>query len=139
LIFAGTANDKKELVMANITRRKTDEKVLSRAKRKRRIFSKTRGTAEKPRLVVFRSNRNFSLQIIDDAKGHTLAAASTLEEEFKGKVCSNIEAAKEIGALIAKRAMAKEINSVVFDRSGYLYHGRIKALAEAAREAGLQF
>jgi large subunit ribosomal protein L18 len=77
--------------------------------------------------------------LIDDTKGHTLASASTSDEEFKGKSASSVEGAKAVGEMIAKRALAKKINAIVFDRSGYLYHGRIKALADAAREAGLKF
>jgi large subunit ribosomal protein L18 len=88
---------------------------------------------------VFRSNKHISVQVIDDTKGVTLVAATTQEEELKNKVGGSVEGAKSIGGLIAKRALAKNISQVVFDRSGYLYHGRIKALADAAREAGLKF
>lgn len=125
--------------MATKIRRKTSNKQVVRFKRKRRIRARVEGTVERPRLSVFRSNQNLFVQLIDDAKGHTLVAASTLEEDMKGKVGSSIEGAKQLGGLIAKRALAKNISQVVFDRSGYLYHGRIKALADAAREGGLKF
>ena len=88
---------------------------------------------------MFRSNRHIYVQLVDDVKGHTLVAASSLEEELKEKVGGTIEGAKTLGNLVAKRALAKNISQVVFDRSGYLYHGRIKALADAAREGGLKF
>lgn len=109
--------------------------------RHKRVRKKINGTASRPRLNVFRSNQHISVQIIDDTIGHTLVAASTLEKEFKatGQLGSNIDAAKVIGALIARRALEKGITTVVFDRGGYLYHGRVAALATAAREAGLQF
>ena len=103
-----------------------------------RTRTKISGTAERPRLCVYRSNKNLFVQVIDDVNGTTLAAASTLDKEVKNKH-ANSEAAKEVGALIAKRAQDKKIKTVVFDRSGYLYHGIIKDLAEAAREAGLEF
>ena len=111
---------------------------LERARRHARVRNKISGTAERPRLCVFRSNTNIYVQIIDDVAGNTLVQASTLDKEVKTKH-SNKEAAKEVGALIAKRAQDKKIKTVVFDRSGYLYHGIIKDLAEAAREAGLEF
>ena len=107
--------------------------------RHKRIRENLSGTSEKPRLSVFRSNANISAQIIDDTKGVTLVSASSLEEELNIKNGGNIEAAKVIGAEIAKRAKSKKINEVVFDRGGYLYHGRVAALAEAARENGLEF
>ena len=107
--------------------------------RHKRIRENLSGTSEKPRLSVFRSNANISAQIIDDTKGVTLVSASSLEKELNIKNGGNIEAAKVIGAEIAKRAKSKKINEVVFDRGGYLYHGRVKALAEAARENGLEF
>jgi large subunit ribosomal protein L18 len=104
----------------------------------RRIRKKVRGTPERPRLCVFRSLRHIYAQVIDDTRGHTLAAASSLE---KGRTISggNVAGAREVGRLIAERALAKGIRKVVFDRGGYRYHGRVKALAEAAREAGLEF
>jgi len=97
------------------------------------------GSLERPRLSVFRSNRHIYVQLVDDVKGHTLVAASSLEEELKDKVGGTIDGAKTLGILVAKRALAKNISQVVFDRSGYLYHGRVKALADAAREGGLKF
>ena len=107
--------------------------------RHKRIRENLSGTSEKPRLSVFRSNANISAQIIDDTKGVTLVSASSLEKELNIKNGGNLEAAKVIGAEIAKRAKSKKINEVVFDRGGYLYHGRVAALAEAARENGLEF
>ena len=116
---------------------KTDRK-LERARRHARVRTKVSGTAERPRLCVYRSNSNIYAQIIDDVAGNTLVAASTLDKEVKTKK-SNKEAAKEVGALIAKKAIEKNIKTVVFDRGGYIYHGVVKELAEAAREAGLEF
>ena len=125
--------------MATKVRRYTSSKVQVRQKRRRRIRAGLEGTASRPRLSVFRSNQHLYVQLIDDVKGVTLAAASSLEKDLREKVGVTIEGAKEVGSLIAKRALAKNIADVVFDRSGYLYHGRIKALAEAARESGLKF
>ncbi|MBQ3145682.1 MAG: 50S ribosomal protein L18 [Clostridia bacterium] len=116
---------------------KTNRK-LERERRHRRVRTKISGTAECPRLCVFRSNKNISVQVIDDTKGITLASASTLDKEIKTKK-SNKEAAREVGTLIAKRAIEKNIETVVYDRGGYIYHGIVKELAEAAREAGLKF
>ncbi len=116
---------------------KTNRK-LERERRHKRVRTKVSGTAECPRLCVFRSNANIYAQVIDDTKGVTLAQASTLDKEVKTKH-SNKEAAKEVGTLVAKRALEKNIKSVVYDRGGYIYHGVIKELAEAAREAGLEF
>ena len=116
---------------------KTDRK-LERTRRHKRVRTKISGTAERPRLCVFRSNSNLYVQIIDDVAGNTLVSASTLDKEVKNKY-ANKEAAKEVGALIAKRAMEKKISEVVFDRGGYIYHGVVKELAEAAREGGLKF
>lgn len=110
----------------------------TRAVRQRRVRATVKGTAARPRLCVFRSLNNIYAQVIDDAAKTTLVSASTLEDEVKAKG-SNIEAAKEVGALVAKRAIEKDIKTVVFDRNGYLYHGKVQALAEAAREAGLEF
>ena len=110
-----------------------------RLERHNRIRKDLKGTAERPRLSVFRSNANITAQIIDDEKGVTLVSASTLEKELKITNGGNVEAAKIIGAEIAKRAKKVKITKVVFDRGGYLYHGRVKALAEAARENGLEF
>ena len=117
--------------------KKTDRK-LERTRRHIRVRTKISGTAERPRLCIYRSNSNIYAQIIDDVAGNTLVSASTLDKEVKTKQ-SNIEAAKEVGALIAKRAIAKNIKTVVYDRSGYVYHGIVKELAEAAREGGLEF
>lgn len=109
-----------------------------RLKRHKRVRAKISGTAEKPRLAVYRSNANISAQIIDDVKGVTLVSASTLEKSFEG-IGSNKAAAREIGKVIAERAAAKGITEIVFDRGGYLYHGRVSELAEGAREGGLKF
>lgn len=116
---------------------KTDRK-FERARRHTRVRRKISGTTECPRLCVYRSNKNLFVQIVDDVKQTTLAQASTLDKEVKTKH-ANKEAAKEVGALIAKRALEKNIKTVVYDRGGYIYHGVVKELAEAAREAGLQF
>ena len=116
---------------------KTNRK-LERERRHKRVRTKISGTAECPRLCIFRSNSNIYVQVIDDTKGVTLASASTLDKEIKTKK-SNKEAAKEVGSLIAKRAIEKNIKTVVYDRGGYIYHGIVKELAEAAREAGLEF
>lgn len=110
----------------------------SRLKRHRRVRAKISGTAQRPRLNVFRSSKHIYAQLIDDITGATLAAASTLDKEFEGEG-GNKDAAKKIGELLAKRATGKGIETVVFDRSGYIYHGRVKELAEGAREGGLKF
>ena len=110
----------------------------TRKRRHLRVRTKISGTAECPRLCVFRSNSNLYAQIIDDVAGNTIVSASTLDKEVKTKH-ANKEAAKEVGALVAKRAIEKNIKSVVYDRGGYIYHGVVKELAEAAREAGLEF
>lgn len=104
-----------------------------------RIRKKVRGTAVRPRLAVFRSLNHIYVQVIDDQAGVTLCSASTVEKASGVKAGGNVEAAKAIGHLIAERAKEKGITNVVFDRGGYLYHGRVKSLAESAREAGLQF
>ncbi len=117
--------------------KKTDRK-FERTRRHIRVRTKISGTAERPRLCVYRSNSNLYVQIIDDVAGKTLVAASTLDKEVKTKY-ANKEAAKELGNLIAKKALDKKIETVVFDRGGYLYHGVVKELAEAAREGGLKF
>ena len=117
--------------------KKTDRKA-ERVRRHARVRRKISGTAECPRLSVFRSNSNLYVQVIDDTKGITLVQASTLDKEVKTKH-SNKEAAREVGALIAKRALEKNIKTVVFDRGGYIYHGVVKELADAAREGGLEF
>ncbi|MEK5266406.1 MULTISPECIES: 50S ribosomal protein L18 [unclassified Heyndrickxia] len=110
-----------------------------RKKRHARVRAKLSGTAERPRLSIYRSNKNIYAQLIDDVNGVTLASASTLDKELSLESTGNVEAAQKVGELIAKRAVEKGIKEVVFDRGGYLYHGRIKALADAARENGLQF
>lgn len=111
---------------------------VSRQKRHLRIRQTVKGTASKPRLCVFRSNKQIYVQLIDDEAGKTLAQASTLElKDLKNG--GNVAAATEVGTLIAKRALELNISKVVFDRGGYLYHGRVKALADAARAAGLEF
>ena len=117
--------------------KKTNRK-FERTRRHIRVRRKISGTAERPRLCVYRSNTNIYAQIIDDVAGKTLVSASTLEKEVKTKK-ANKEAAKEIGNLIAKRAKEAKISNVVFDRGGYIYHGVVKELAEAAREGGLEF
>jgi large subunit ribosomal protein L18 len=104
-----------------------------------RIRKHIKGTSSVPRLNVFRSNAHIYAQIIDDVSGVTLASASSIDKELKLKNGSNIEAAKQVGALVAKRALEKKIENVVFDRGGYLYHGRVKALADSARATGLKF
>ena len=109
-----------------------------RKKRHARVRTKITGTTERPRLNVYRSNKHIYAQIIDDTQGITLVSASTMDKDFNGTV-GNVEGATIIGETIAKRATEKNIKSIVFDRGGYLYHGRVKALADAARENGLEF
>jgi large subunit ribosomal protein L18 len=115
--------------------------IVGRERRKLRIRKKMSGTAEKPRLSVFRSAKHIYAQVIDDATGKTLAYASTLSKDLRGTLGEDVksDAAKKVGALIAKICKSKKIETVVFDRNGYLYHGRVAALAQAAREAGLKF
>jgi len=112
-----------------------------RLRKHARVRKKIKGTPEKPRLCVFRSSKHIYAQIIDDVSSTTLVAASTLDEALKGKLnyTGNKEAAREVGKLIATKAIEKGIKNVVFDRGGYLYHGRVKELADGAREAGLEF
>lgn len=110
----------------------------ARAKRHARVRAKISGTPECPRLNVFRSSKHIYAQIIDDVNGVTLASASTMDKEFEG-AGGNVEAARKVGQMIAKRALDKDIKDVVFDRGGYIYHGRVKELAEGAREGGLNF
>ena len=117
--------------------KKTNRK-FERTRRHIRVRRKISGTEERPRLCVYRSNTNIYAQVIDDVAGKTLVSASTLDKEVKTKK-ANKEAAKEVGSLIAKRAKAAKISNVVFDRGGYIYHGVVKELAEAAREGGLEF
>ena len=116
---------------------KTNRK-FERTRRHKRVRTKISGTAERPRLCVYRSNANIYVQIIDDVAGNTLCQASTLDKQVKEKHANKV-AAKEVGTLIAKRAAEKNIKEVVFDRGGYIYHGVIKEVAEAAREGGLNF
>ena len=113
----------------------------ARLKRQARVRKKIRGTTERPRLNVFKSARHIHAQIIDDTTGVTLVAASTVSADIKGAVpyTGNVDAAKKVGAEIARLALDKNIKSVVFDRNGFLYHGRVKALADSARESGLSF
>ena len=117
---------------------KTINKNAMRLKRHVRVRGKISGTPECPRLNVFRSNANIYAQIIDDVNGVTLVAANTLEKDFEGAT-GNMEAAKKVGTILAERAKAKGIEQVVFDRGGYIFHGRVAALAEGVREAGLKF
>ncbi len=119
---------------------KTLKRHSSRARRQRRVRKKVFGTSERPRLAVYRSNQHISAQIIDDTKGHTLAAASTYEADVRGSGHpGNSDAAGRVGKLVAERAKAAGVETVVFDRGGNRYHGRVAALADAAREAGLAF
>ena len=117
---------------------KNIDKKAMRLKRHVRVRGKISGTPERPRLNVFRSNANIYAQIIDDVNGVTLVAANTLEKDFEGAT-GNVEAAKKVGTVLAERAKEKGIEEVVFDRGGYVYHGRVAALAEGAREGGLKF
>lgn len=118
-----------------ITKKDTN---IARLKRHKRVRAKISGTASRPRLCVYRSNSNIYAQIIDDVAGATLVSASSLEKGFEGNG-GNVEAAKKVGEAVAKKALEKGIECVVFDRGGYLYHGRVQALAEGAREGGLKF
>ena len=119
---------------------KKDRKVV-RAKKHMRIRNRVNGTSECPRLAVFRSNNHMYAQIIDDTVGNTLVAASTLQKDVKAELekTNNVDAAAYLGTVIAKKALEKGITTVVFDRGGFIYQGKIKALADAAREAGLEF
>ena len=116
-------------------------KMKRRLRRRNHVRRRVRGTPERPRLTVFRSSKHIYAQVIDDLKGETLASASSLEKELRdaGKTGADIDAAKAVGKLLAERAVQKGVKEVVFDRGGYLYHGRVKALADAARESGLSF
>jgi large subunit ribosomal protein L18 len=117
----------------------TAKKATARQRRHGRVRKKVEGTAERPRLAVFRSNRHISAQVIDDRSGVTLAAASTYEADLKGSATGNKDAAAKVGGRIADRAKAAGVTTVVFDRGGNLYHGRVAAVADAAREGGLEF
>jgi large subunit ribosomal protein L18 len=114
---------------------------LARQRRHRRVRRKAAGTVERPRLNVFRSSKHIYAQVIDDGQGHTLAAASTLDPELRGKLngLTKTEQARSVGKLLGERAVARGVKQVVFDRGGYKYHGRVKALADGSREAGLEF
>ena len=115
------------------------QKHAARIRRHRRVRKKVRGEATRPRLAVFRSNKHIVAQVIDDRAGRTLAAASTHEADLRSGATGNKEAAEKVGRLVAERAKAAGVTSVVFDRGGFLYHGRVAAVADAAREAGLEF
>lgn len=116
-----------------------DAKVIRRSKIKYRIRKKVYGTAQKPRLSVFRSNKGIYAQLVDDDNGQTLAAASSLDKDFSNAKGTKVEQSKRVGEALAKKALALNLTTCVFDRGGYLYHGRVKALADGAREGGLQF
>lgn len=118
---------------------KKEDRQASRERRHLRVRKKISGTAERPRLSVYRSEKNIYAQLIDDVAKKTIVAASSLDKEFGEKAGSNKDAAKLVGEMIGKRAVDKGIKQVVFDRGGYIYHGRVKELADAAREAGLEF
>ena len=118
--------------------RKMLEKDRKRFKRKVHIRKRISGTTERPRMTVFKSNRSLSIQIIDDAKGHTMASASTLEKELRN-IKATAAGAGQLGEVMGKRLLEKNIKTVVFDRNGYLYHGVVKAIADGARKAGVQF
>jgi len=121
---------------------KREDRKRLRLMRHKRLRKRISGTPERPRLSVYRSEKHIYAQIIDDTKGETLVAASTVEKELREKLNQktwNVQAAKEVGKIIAERATAKGITEIVFDRGGYKYHGRIKALADSARESGLKF
>ena len=118
---------------------KSNGKKAARIRRKAHIRKRVRGTAARPRLSVFRSACHIYAQLVDDVSGRTLASANTLQSTVQGEGSGNVEGAKRVGAAIAERALAAGVNTVVFDRNGFLYHGRVKALADAAREGGLKF
>jgi len=116
-----------------------NKKKMAQDARKKRVRKKIRGTSERPRLNIFRSAKHIYAQLIDDTGMKTLVAASTLSSEFDGKAGGNVDAAKKVGVIIAQKALEKGIETVVFDRNGFRYHGRVKAVADAAREGGLKF
>jgi large subunit ribosomal protein L18 len=117
----------------------TKQKQVLRLRRHRRVRKHVTGTPERPRLAVFRSNKHISAQVIDDVSGRTVAAASSVEKDLKPTGGGNRDSAKKVGQLLGERAKAAGVSKVVFDRGGFLYHGRVAALADAAREAGLEF
>ena len=118
--------------------RKMVEKDRKRLKRKVHIRKRISGTTERPRMTVYKSNKSLSIQIIDDTKGHTLASASTLEKELRS-IKATVAGAGQLGEVMGKRLIEKNIKTVIFDRNGYLYHGLVKAMADGARKAGVQF
>lgn len=120
---------------------KAKEKRLARQRRHQRVRRRVHGTPERPRLTVFRSLRHIHAQVVDDTQGHTLVAASTLDGEVRGQLADKDKSAQAavVGEVLAKRALVAGVEQVVFDRSGYKYHGRVKSLADAARKAGLEF
>lgn len=129
-------------VKSEFLSKKQRGKVARRQRAHRRVRNRVAGTPERPRLAVFKSDRHLYAQLIDDQAGHTLAQASTLDPEVRGRLdggTGNLAAAKAVGAVVAERAKAKGVARVVFDRGGYIYHGKVKAIAEAAREQGLEF
>jgi large subunit ribosomal protein L18 len=117
----------------------TDKKQRLRVRRHNRVRKHVSGTADRPRVAVFRSNKHISAQVIDDVSGRTLAAASSVEKDLKSTSGGNKDAAKKVGQLLGERAKAAGVTQVVFDRGGFRYHGRVASLADAAREAGLEF
>ena len=128
--------------MSDLVRRKAVEKRYRRERAHQRLRQRLAGTAERPRLAVYKSEKYVYAQLIDDDRGHTLVSAASLEPDLKGKLAkgaANLAAAKLVGEAVAERAIAKGIKQVVFDRGGYVYHGKVKALADAARAKGLEF
>lgn len=125
--------------MSAVAARRSRREVVLRQRRHQRVRRSVSGTADRPRLAVFRSNRHIVAQVIDDVAGRTLVAASTYEPALRGGRTGNVEAASAVGRLVAERARAAGVERVVFDRGGFLYHGRVAAVAAAAREAGLEF
>ena len=121
------------------TSKKTPDSVRNRLRRKKRISYKVKGTAERPRLAIFRSNTAFYAQIINDDKGVTLVSLATSSKDLKGKTKNTKEGVKALGLEVAKKAIAAKFEKVVFDRAGYLYHGKVQAFADGAREGGLKF
>jgi large subunit ribosomal protein L18 len=117
----------------------TLHKVEARSRRHRRVRKKVRGTAKRPRLAVFRSNRHIYAQVIDDVSGRTIASASTVETEVRGGATATVDAAKAVGTRVGERAKAAGVGAVVFDRGGFKYHGRVAGVADGARDAGLEF
>jgi large subunit ribosomal protein L18 len=129
-------------VKSDFLSKKQRGKVARRQRAHRRVRSRVTGTSERPRLAVFKSDKHIYAQLIDDQAGHTLAQASTLDAEVRGRLeggTGNLAAAKAVGTVVGERARAAGVEKVVFDRGGYIYHGKVKAIAEAAREQGLQF